>query len=927
MLDAGPIGPLLVDVQAALDGGVDADRLAAFGAAPGGRSSLLAISDSVLATTAAMTATVRDNAIAPALRRLGDAGSTPRIQGFATRPDIGQTGVVTASMSVWVVISGWRGDPGLVASNHAARPRPADDAIDVWRFTRSGDEWTWTEWAMPFQGYRAVVADVIQAATPPLAERDAAGNMAHYTSVRPRDWWPANNAPCEDASTSPDGAWIACEGERGEQPVGQPANVGDEDYGPTYMARRLEVRSAKGDITYRPVNDWTGDGAIGVPTPAVLGWLDGPPRLVFAEAACGEGCGFNDCGTYGARILDLTTGRDTRVDLPGWRIVLDAAHHRLASADAADDAVHALDLDTGKRWAIPRGEDSTGATIGSVGWSADGAAVLVDQVLGDACASDAVATTVAFDLASGRRSVVGSRPLHPTPTPIPDTTWAPDDDGYIVSPGSHDRLRNGSGYLPLDAGPAGPFLVDLQARLTMHDAAWLVEALGAGVAVDPASPGEPVLTVRALDGDKTPAEIASVHIAASLALLDLAGSRPIVQGYFASLGANPVSLEQQVPDNGARIDTLDVVVTGWRGDTGFYGIAQTAASAGTLAAAPATAVWRFTRDLPVGAGGGADAGEPSWRWRSWRWSHAGDYPATVAALEQVLDAPNKGRYTHYHVVRLRDRWPTPVAEQTRDVPSPDGRWIAREVDGGEAQVDARDERSSLHFRAVRIVDASSTIVSQPLAVWQIEDIGFSSPVVFTWRPGHDQVVVGWSGTGDGCNLHGGAELFLCDAPSGALTPLAVTGTRAAFDPSGARLASVGVMGDGQDADGNYRYKGVVTVLDIDAGAVLSATFAAQEIDDRVTWSPDGSALVATAVDDYAVCAEFNASHLIRFAIQAGQLTATALTASAPGLRRATAWRGDGTLDVDVFDAGWVAWDTKASRTERRDAATGALVRP
>ncbi|MFN8423953.1 MAG: hypothetical protein U0470_11440 [Anaerolineae bacterium] len=262
------------------------------------------------------------------------------------------------------------------------------------------------------------------------------------------------------------------------------------------------------------------------------------------------------------------------------------------------------------------------------------------------------------------------------------------------------------------------------------------------------------------------------------------------------------------------------------------------------------------------------------------------------------------------------------------MPSPDGRWIAREIDGGGAQVEARDERSILDYRAVEIVDRNGQVVARPLAVWQYEDMGFARPAAFAWRPGHDQVVLGWAGNGDGCDLHGGARLFLCDAPSGALTPLAVGGPQAKFDPSGRYLASVGIYRPGSvDAAGNIRSeRGMVAVLDVDADTTISATIAAEEIAEPVVWAPDGSALVVTVVDDYADCAQYNASHLIRFDLQAGQLTATALTTSAPGLRRATAWRDDGTLDVDVFDAG-AAWDTKAARTERRDAATGALVSP
>ncbi len=51
-LDAGPLGPLLVDVQAALDDGIDAGRLVAHIAPDGARGPSIIVADGIAATAA-----------------------------------------------------------------------------------------------------------------------------------------------------------------------------------------------------------------------------------------------------------------------------------------------------------------------------------------------------------------------------------------------------------------------------------------------------------------------------------------------------------------------------------------------------------------------------------------------------------------------------------------------------------------------------------------------------------------------------------------------------------------------------------------------------------------------------------------------------------------------------------------------------------
>ncbi|MCC7019967.1 MAG: hypothetical protein IT332_09440 [Ardenticatenales bacterium] len=950
-LEAGPLGPLLVDVHAALDDGIDAGRLVAHIAPDGARGPSIIVADGI-AATAALTATRSADEVSSALARLRDAGSTPRVQGFAAPPIIPWPDEDDSDVSAWVVINGWQGEAGLLDGGTAPRARPGGDAIDVWRFERSGDDWTWVEWAMPQRGFRAVVADALQAAAPPRSERDAYGNTAVFRSVRPRAWWPENNAPCKDVSASPDGAWIACSGELGAQPFGPRTDDDAGGWRQTYMARRLEVRSADGDVVHRPVDDWTGDGAIGVESIGVLGWLDAPPRLVFGGFATGDGCGLF---LYGGntRLLDLATGRVTPIGFSGYDLSLDAAHHRLASAGGA------IDLDSGRRWTFVRDDEDTAFQSGNVVWSPDGGAVVVTDAW-DACSDDWRERIVRFDLDAGTRTVLvpptlgthrvarwgrddvltiqvddppwadnsplrierrnartgalvdpandpgANDPLDGTLTPFGRNVEGPDDAGYFVSPDA--GLRHASGYVPLELGPVGGLLVEMQAKLAAEDFTWLAAR------IDPTSAE---LRMHGMNEESSPFDVAAPDVAAALTNLVAQGSRPVVQGYYASANGDPVVFDAADARDLVTADTVDVVVAGWTGTSRLF------TSAMRPNPAPGASVWRFVR---TGGVGGADGADPAdalrWRWQSWRFVVAGNYPFTVARMEHALAAAAEDRPPYYHVVRPADRWPSPVPTVGREVPSPDGLWTAREVSSAYVPIEPRDPVYKRELTAVDVVDAKDKVVGRPVAYWEAGDMGGRFASIEGWWPERNELLVADLSTGDGCILHARGSLWRFQPATGRTIPVSI-GPDVVFDPEGRQMAAIGLVGDGQDDDGQFRFRGVVEVLDVDAGTVVSATFAAAEYDDRPVWSPDGSAVVFTVVDAYEMCADFRASHIARFDVATRRVTN--VTASAPGFRRVTAWRPDGTLDVDVFDAGYVKWDDPAPRTEQRDAVTGALL--
>ncbi len=236
-----------------------------------------------------------------------------------------------------------------------------------------------------------------EAAAPPRSERDAYGNTAVFRSVRPRAWWPENNAPCKDVSASPDGAWIACSGELGAQPFGPRTDDDAGGWRQTYMARRLEVRSADGTSS---TGRWTIGRAMGRSGWSLSASWGGWTRRRGSSWRLrhGDGCGlFTSVGN--TRLLDPATGRVTPIGFGGTDLSLDAAHHRLASADGA------VDLDTGHRWTFVRDDEDPAMQSGNVVWSPDGGAVVMTDAW-DPCSDEWRERIVRFDLEAGTRTVL-----------------------------------------------------------------------------------------------------------------------------------------------------------------------------------------------------------------------------------------------------------------------------------------------------------------------------------------------------------------------------------------------------------------------------------------------------------------------------------------------------------------------------------------
>lgn len=867
MLDAGPIGPLLTDVQDALDDGIDAGRLISRIAPSSGLSPSLVITDRV-ATTAASTATVAADDVAAALRRLAIAGSTPRIQGYAAIPLLEWTAVVTEGLTVWLLISGWTGDAGLRGAGDVARPRPAGDAIDVWRYTWSSDQWTWTAWAMPRSGYRAIRADVLQAASP-----------AVFVSVRPRAWWPKNNAPCEDGWTSPDRSWIACYGEKGMQPIGPRAGERAGGWQPTYKARRLEVRSADGAVVHRPVDDWTGDDAIGVPSVTVLGWLDAPARLVFAEAACGESCGFNDCGDYNPRVLDLGTGRVTPVGLPGRPLALDAARARLAGMDDVARVVRIADLDTGQMRSLPMEGHSPSGRLGPVGWSEDGASLRVQELVGDcAPSSAAVIRTTRIDLATGRQTVESTVPAFPAPAPSPPGT--PDPWGYA----------DGDEWIaPLEEAQGHELLTRLQSLVDARNVDGLAALVGA--ADDPAAR----LKLRAADGQEP------------LAMLTPDDVRAALRSLLSAMPQNWPAVQSAARGNSDELNgeassaDVWVALSGWpvghEAATIFMiDDAHTSPAAPPALTTTATTVWRFT---PAG---------DAWRWTEWRLGEA-TYRATIEDLAQDLE----GGATYpapILAVRRTEWWPPNDAPCADVTTSPDGAWTACSGVGEGRQVGPSYMRP---MRVeVRSADGATTHVA--LTRWEGVDIGAPSIEILGWTASPSGLLFALSGCGDGCAswLCGTEALRILTVPDGRIQPVEVDGREHLLAPDGRRLATLG--------PGDAGHIGL-RIADLSNGAVAATALDGES--GSFAWSPDGVSIAIVAQVDQCAIIDSQSAAVYRFDTSNGELTTLV-----PVLQHTSAWlRPDAWSDPAVLkvqvnrpegDGRWIG-------IERRDTRTGALL--
>jgi len=479
-----------------------------------------------------------------------------------------------------------------------------------------------------------------------------------------------------------------------------------------------------------------------------------------------------------------------------------------------------------------------------------------------------------------------SAPSRATAAPTAGPTDGPPDaHGYLERPDG--ALDHGFDYVALEAPPAGAFLAALQQRLDAADAAWLSSTVAD-------EDGGATLALRALDGDKAERDVPAASIATALSMLARAGSRPVIQGYFANRGGTPVGISWEDAAMLATVDTLDVVVSGWRGG------ARALAPLGSPV--PGTAVWRFVR-----------SGD-TWRWRSWRWSHRPGYAATLEAIEGILDDPAAGHITIYHIVRPTALMPAPAAEPTLVVPSPDGGWVAREVGGPFQTIDPRDPASSRSYVGIEVEHLPSGRRWTPIARWESGAVGSATPRVIGWRRDSAELVVATQRCGDGCVTHCHDELALFDGRTGTTRPLDAATMDATLDPTGRYVAGFAGAAGGPPSM-------AVVVADLDAGTVARTTFAAEEVM-RLVWAPDGSALAFTIADRYAMCAELPSSHLVRYDVASNALND--LTPSDERARLILRWNVDDTLDVAAYGDGMVFTARPPDAIEVRDALTGAL---
>lgn len=250
---------------------------------------------------------------------------------------------------------------------------------------------------------------------------------------------------------------------------------------------------------------------------------------------------------------------------------------------------------------------------------------------------------------------------------------------------------------------------------------------------------------------------------------------------------------------------------------------------------------------------------------------------------------------------------TPKAQSTGIVPSPDGEWTASEVS-------APDPSSSMMLVEVEVEHVVTGERWRPISLWESGDTGSVSPKVIGWRPNSAQVVLATVRCGGGCVINCGHWLSVFDVERGT-TPLPSPLADPTLDPTGRYLAGFGY-------EARELPEGSVVVADLDAGTVVSATFPA-ETQSAIAWAPDGSALAFTITDSYAICAEHPASHLARFEIATGEVSA--LTPVDDRHRRVLRWNADNTLEIAVFDGGMIWFDREPDATELRDARSGSLL--
>lgn len=465
-------------------------------------------------------------------------------------------------------------------------------------------------------------------------------------------------------------------------------------------------------------------------------------------------------------------------------------------------------------------------------------------------------------------------PATATETPEPGR----DDAGYRPAPWTFDgneRLLSVD-YFPLEFGLAGPFLARLSQLLGTRDAESLTALMG------PGATGES-LRFEILVETEGPPDVSSAEMSHALKRLYAAGSRPLIQGYFLETG------ERKDPDV-----SLAVVIDGWRGDFGFVATQPSGPGMALPVAVSDTVIWRFERD------------DDDWRWRSWDYLD-GSYQRTVLAFARMFGprASASVDTVAYRVVRPLEIWPTPEVEETHDVPSPDGRWVARVTTGVGSLIDPRDDSSWRSYRALEVIDTTGKNVLRPVEAWDGDGFPRTYTQVFAWRPDSRQLLYSTIYLGDGCGGESGGNLERLDIATGTSEPVDV-GSTPVLDRGGQRLAGVAKSAAGVDQ---------IRVLDLDSGATITGTVATGDVN-GLAWSPDGLQLAATTgFDPSGPCSEPSRSGLVLFDTTTGNVRT--LLEPQSGQRLVSAWQPEGVLAVEMSDT----WDGP-SRTVYLDAATG-----
>jgi hypothetical protein len=253
-------------------------------------------------------------------------------------------------------------------------------------------------------------------------------------------------------------------------------------------------------------------------------------------------------------------------------------------------------------------------------------------------------------------------------------------------------------------------------------------------------------------------------------------------------------------------------------------------------------------------------------------------------------------------------WPTPEVKSTRELPSPDGRWVAREVHGAGQEIDY-GPAGGAHYREYRgllVTDSQSERTLRPVERWEEGDIGVCDVQVIGWRADSGQLYYRQPCSGDGCVGYGPEAVLGLDVSTGATESVESTGWGHVVDPAGTRMAfaTMPVTTTGQ-----------LNVLDLITREVRAiASFPAATVGGPV-WSAAGdSVAVVVGTEPDEDCRHITRRrHVMKADLASGETTE--LFESRWNPLWLQAWRADGLLEAEIPADG-------GKRTILIDPATG-----